>query len=163
MTLPLEPYTVIDLTRARSGPTCVRQLANMGAKVIQVEAKGDPQGDFARHGFDYQNLHRNKRSITLDLKHSKGVEILKQLVARAVVALRFTSRIRRHSATSTSSVRARRTSPALLTRRCRRPNRSVTLVAIAATSASSRTSARTTHAEPPAPVISDTTPSAASR
>ncbi len=62
----------------------------MGAKVIQVEAKGDPQGDFARHGFDYQNLHRNKRSITLDLKHSKGVEILKQLVARAVVALRFT-------------------------------------------------------------------------
>jgi len=83
MTLPLEPYTVIDLTRARSGPTCVRQLADMGAKVIQVEAKGDPQGDFARHGFDYQNLHRNKRSITLDLKHPKGVEILKQLVAHA--------------------------------------------------------------------------------
>ncbi|MBI4609313.1 MAG: CoA transferase [Candidatus Rokubacteria bacterium] len=83
MTLPLERYTVIDLTRARSGPTCVRQLADMGAKVIQVEAKGDPQGDFARHGFDYQNLHRNKRSITLDLKQSKGVEILKQLVAHA--------------------------------------------------------------------------------
>ncbi len=83
MMLPLEPYTVIDLTRARAGPTCVRQLADMGAKVIQVEGRGDPQGDFARHGFDYQNLHRNKRSITLDLKQSKGVEILKQLVARA--------------------------------------------------------------------------------
>lgn len=83
MRLPLEPYTVIDLTRARSGPTCVRQLADMGARVIHVEAKGDPQGDFARHGFDYQNVHRNKRSITLDLKQSKGVEILKQLVARA--------------------------------------------------------------------------------
>jgi len=85
MTLPLEPYTVIDLTRARSGPTCVRQLADMGARVIHVEAKGDPQDDFARHGFDYQNLHRNKRSITLDLKQSKGVEILKRLVARADV------------------------------------------------------------------------------
>ncbi|MBI2154265.1 MAG: CoA transferase [Candidatus Rokubacteria bacterium] len=83
MTLPLEPYTIIDLTRARSGPTCVRQLADMGARVIQVETKADPQDDFARHGFDYQNLHRNKRSMTLDLKHPKGVEILKQLAARA--------------------------------------------------------------------------------
>ena len=85
MTLPLEPYTVIDLTRARSGPTCVRQLADMGAKVVQVAAKTDPQDDFARDGFDYQNLHRNKRTMTLDLKHPKGVEILKRLAARADV------------------------------------------------------------------------------
>lgn len=85
MRLPLEDYTVIDLTRARAGPTCVRQLAEMGARVIQVEAKADAEGDFARDGFDYQNLHRNKRSITLDLKRPDGVAILKQLVARADV------------------------------------------------------------------------------
>jgi crotonobetainyl-CoA:carnitine CoA-transferase CaiB-like acyl-CoA transferase len=83
MSLPLEPYTVIDLTRARSGPTCVRQLAEMGAKVIKVESR--EQDDFTRDEFDFQNLHRNKRSITLDLKHPKGVEVLKKLVAKADV------------------------------------------------------------------------------
>jgi formyl-CoA transferase len=83
MTLPLEPYTVIDLTRARSGPTCVRQLAEMGANVIKVENRAED--DFARDGFDFQNLHRNKRSITLDLKNPRGVEVLKRLVAKADV------------------------------------------------------------------------------
>src|SRR6266403_5009958 len=83
MTLPLEPYTVIDLTRARSGPTCVRQLAEMGANVIKVENKGED--DFARDGFDFQNLHRNKRSITLDLKNPRGVEVLERLAAKADV------------------------------------------------------------------------------
>jgi formyl-CoA transferase len=87
MTLPLEPYTVIDLTRARSGPTCVRQLADMGAKVIQISAREDVEGDFPRRGFDSQNLHRNKRSITLDLKSPKGIEVLKRLVAKADVVV----------------------------------------------------------------------------
>lgn len=85
MTLPLGKYTVLDLTRARSGPTCVRQLANMGAKVIQVEAREDVDADYARHGSDFQNLHRNKRSMTLDLKSPQGVEILKRLAAKADV------------------------------------------------------------------------------
>ena len=85
MSQPLSKYTVIDLTRARSGPTCVRQLANMGANVIQVEAREDVDGDYARHGSDFQNLHRNKRSMTLDLKSPQGVEILKRLVAKADV------------------------------------------------------------------------------
>jgi crotonobetainyl-CoA:carnitine CoA-transferase CaiB-like acyl-CoA transferase len=85
MTLPLERFSVIDLTRARSGPTAVRQLAEMGAKVIQVAARADDGNDFAHDGFDYQNLHRNKRAISLDLKKPKGVEILKKLVARADV------------------------------------------------------------------------------
>ena len=85
--LPLAPYTVIDLTRARSGPTCVRQLADMGAQVIQISAREDEQGDFPRRGFDSQNLHRNKRSITLDLKSPKGIDILKQLIARADVVV----------------------------------------------------------------------------
>ncbi len=87
MSLPLAPYTVIDLTRARSGPTCVRQLADMGAQVIQVSAREDVEGDFPRRGFDSQNLHRNKRSITLDLKAPKGIEILKRLIARADVVV----------------------------------------------------------------------------
>jgi formyl-CoA transferase len=85
MSLPLEPYTVIDLTRARSGPTCVRQLAEMGARVIKVESR--EQDDFTRDEFDFQNLHRNKRSITLDLKHAKGVEVLKKLAAKADVVV----------------------------------------------------------------------------
>src|SRR2546430_17009556 len=80
MALPLEPYTLIDLTRARSGPTCVRQLAEMGAKVIKVENKGED--DFARNGFDFQNLHRNKRSITLDLKNLLGLKVLKPLATQ---------------------------------------------------------------------------------
>jgi crotonobetainyl-CoA:carnitine CoA-transferase CaiB-like acyl-CoA transferase len=83
MSLPLEPYTVIDLTRARSGPTCVRQLAEFGATVIKVESR--EQDDFTRDEFDFQNLHRNKRSMTLDLKNPKGVEVLKKLVAKADV------------------------------------------------------------------------------
>jgi crotonobetainyl-CoA:carnitine CoA-transferase CaiB-like acyl-CoA transferase len=87
MTLPLAPYTVIDLTRARSGPTCVRQLADMGARVIQVSAREDVEGDFPRRGFDSQNLHRNKRSITLDLKAPQGIDILKRLVAKADVVV----------------------------------------------------------------------------
>src|SRR2546430_6738038 len=83
MTLPLEPYTVIDLTRARSGPTCVRQLAEMGANVLKVENKGED--DFARDAFDFQTPHRNKRSITPDLKTPRGVEVLKRLAAKADV------------------------------------------------------------------------------
>ena len=85
MSPPLSKYTVLDLTRARSGPTCVRQLANMGANVIQVEAREDVDADYARHGSDFQNLHRNKRSMTLDLKSPQGVDILKRLAAKADV------------------------------------------------------------------------------
>jgi len=80
---PLFPYSVLDLTRARSGPTCVRQLADLGASVIQVAAREGEDGDFSRHGFDAQNLHRNKRSITLDLKSPEGIEILKKLAAKS--------------------------------------------------------------------------------
>lgn len=82
---PLAGIKVIDLTRARSGPTAVRQLAEWGADVVKVEAREDADADFARHGFDFQNLHRNKRSITVDLKSADGVEILKKLVKDADV------------------------------------------------------------------------------
>ena len=87
MPLPLEHLTVIDLTRARSGPTAVRRLADMGANVIKVEAREEIEGDSTSMGFDFLNLHRNKRALTLDLKHPRGIEILKKLVARADVVV----------------------------------------------------------------------------
>jgi formyl-CoA transferase len=83
--LPLAHVRVVDLTRARSGPTCVRQLADMGAQVVKVEARSDLDGDALRHGSDFQNLHRNKRSLTLDLKSPRGLEVLRRLVERADV------------------------------------------------------------------------------
>jgi formyl-CoA transferase len=85
MPFPLEHLTVIDLTRARSGPTAVRRLADMGANVIKVEAREEIEGDSTSLGFDFLNLQRNKRAMTLDLKHPRGIEILKKLVARADV------------------------------------------------------------------------------
>lgn len=82
-------FRVLDLSRVRSGPTAVRQLADWGADVIQIEAPlsvepGDGLGG-PRHGPDFQNLHRGKRSLTLDLKASEGLAILRRLVADADV------------------------------------------------------------------------------
>ena len=87
MTLPLDGVRVIDLTRARAGPTAVRQLADMGADVVKVEAREEVEGDSTALGFDFLNLHRNKRSITLDLKHPRAIEILKRMVAKADVVI----------------------------------------------------------------------------
>jgi formyl-CoA transferase len=85
MDLPLSHISVVDLTRARSGPTAVRQLADMGARVVKVETREDPDATFSRHGFDFQNLHRNKRSLTLDLKKPEGKTVLERLVRGADV------------------------------------------------------------------------------
>ncbi|HEV2264891.1 MAG TPA: CoA transferase [Stellaceae bacterium] len=86
--LPLARFKVVDLTRVRAGPTCVRQLADWGADVIKVE---DPKGDSGlggeRDGPDFQNIHRNKRSLTLNLKSAEGVAILKKLVGQADVVV----------------------------------------------------------------------------
>ena len=84
MSLPLDHIQVIDLTRARSGPTCVRQLADMGAQVIKVEQPDDEEG-VSRHNSDFQNLHRNKRSLVLNLKDPRGLAILQQLATRVDV------------------------------------------------------------------------------
>jgi crotonobetainyl-CoA:carnitine CoA-transferase CaiB-like acyl-CoA transferase len=84
--LPLSRFKVIDLTRVRAGPTCVRQLSDWGAQVIKVEsAEGDGGLGGDRHGSDFQNLHRNKRSMTLNLKKPEGLGILKALVKDADV------------------------------------------------------------------------------
>ena len=83
----LAKYTVLDLTRARAGPTAVRQLADWGAQVIKIELPGsDDTPDFMdRHSPDFQNLHRNKRSMTLNLKRPEGRAIFKQLARHADV------------------------------------------------------------------------------
>ncbi|MDE2365079.1 MAG: CoA transferase [Hyphomicrobiales bacterium] len=83
----LARFRVIDLTRVRSGPTAVRQLADFGADIVKVEAPGQSSVDEARLGSDFQNLHRNKRSITLDLKHPQGLAVFKRLVENADVVI----------------------------------------------------------------------------
>jgi formyl-CoA transferase len=84
---PLARFTVLDLTRARSGPTAVRQLSDWGANVIKIEeptSRESPMDD-RRHGPDFQNLHRNKRSMTLNLKTPEGVAIFKRMAESADV------------------------------------------------------------------------------
>lgn len=77
---------VLDLTRVRAGPTCVKQFADWGADVLKIEVPGEGDDGFgARDGSDFQNLHRNKRSITLNLKDPRGVDILKRLARDADV------------------------------------------------------------------------------
>jgi crotonobetainyl-CoA:carnitine CoA-transferase CaiB-like acyl-CoA transferase len=86
--LPLEGLFVLDLTAHRAGPTAVRQLADWGADVIKIEPAGPEKGDAtgsSRHGFDFQNLHRNKRSMTLNLKHDEAHAIFMRLAAKADV------------------------------------------------------------------------------
>jgi crotonobetainyl-CoA:carnitine CoA-transferase CaiB-like acyl-CoA transferase len=94
--MPFEPasqalsrFVVLDLSRVRSGPTAVRQLADWGANVLKIETPsaleaGDSPGG-PRHGPDFQNLHRNKRSLTLNLKAPEGRAILKRLAEKADV------------------------------------------------------------------------------
>ncbi|TMJ83165.1 MAG: CoA transferase, partial [Alphaproteobacteria bacterium] len=87
----LQRFTVLDLTRVRAGPTCVRQLADWGANVIKIELPpepggGDPLGG-PREGSDFQNLHRNKRSMTLNLKAPEALAAFKRMVKKADVVV----------------------------------------------------------------------------
>ena len=88
--MPLRDIVVLDLTRARAGPTAVRQLADWGARVVKVEmppAKDASGMADNRDGFDFQNLHRNKRSLTLDLKSPAGREVFLRLAKEADVII----------------------------------------------------------------------------
>jgi len=87
----LERFTVLDLTQVRSGPTCVRQLADWGANVIKIEqppalVTGEAPGG-PREGPDFQNLHRNKRSMTLNLKSKEGLAAFLRMVKKADVVV----------------------------------------------------------------------------
>jgi formyl-CoA transferase len=86
----LARFRVIDLTQVRAGPTACRQLSDWGADVIQVQMPDHMRGDDTlggQDGSDYQYTHRNKRSITLNLKEPEGIAILKRLIASADVVV----------------------------------------------------------------------------
>jgi crotonobetainyl-CoA:carnitine CoA-transferase CaiB-like acyl-CoA transferase len=84
---PLWKIKVLDLTHARAGPTCVRQLVDWGARALKIEQPGGVEDATAsgRHDFDFQNLHRNKRSLTINLKEPDGLAIFKELAKDADV------------------------------------------------------------------------------
>ncbi len=87
----LSRFTVLDLSRVRSGPTAVRQLADWGANVIKIETpanleSGDPPGG-PREGPDFSNLHRNKRSLTLNLKEKDALAVFRRMVEKADVVV----------------------------------------------------------------------------
>jgi crotonobetainyl-CoA:carnitine CoA-transferase CaiB-like acyl-CoA transferase len=90
----LQDLVVLDLTRVRAGPTCARELADWGANVIKIDAReeggsdGSGPSDFsARHDPDFQNLHRNKRAMSLDLKNKDGLAIFRHMVEKADIVL----------------------------------------------------------------------------
>jgi formyl-CoA transferase len=95
--LPLNGFLVLDLTAHRAGPTAVRQLADWGADVIKIEQPGE-QTDATgsrRDGPDFQNLHRNKRSLTLNLKSKEGHEIFMTMAKKAdVIVENFKSTVK---------------------------------------------------------------------
>jgi formyl-CoA transferase len=106
--LPLNGFTVIDLTAHRAGPTAVRQLADWGADVIKIELPGehtDATGS-RRDGPDFQNLHRNKRSLSLNLKTKEGLAIFMKLAAKAdVVVENFKSTVKHRLGVDYEAVR----------------------------------------------------------
>ncbi len=87
----LSHLNVLDLTRARAGPTCCRILADFGADVLKIEAPPgvDPNEGMSgpRHGYDMINLHRNKRSLTLNLKEAEGRAIFMRLAQNADIVV----------------------------------------------------------------------------
>lgn len=90
--LPLTDYTVLDLTIARAGPTAARVLADWGANVIQINPPNKPgqKGGGVtgkRDGFDFQNLQRNKRSLSIDLKSDEGYKLFLELARKSDVIL----------------------------------------------------------------------------
>lgn len=89
---PLAKYTVLDLTIARAGPTACRLMADWGANVIRVEPPAAPGASSAevsggRHNPDSQNLHRNKRGITINLKSPQGHALFMKLAEKADVII----------------------------------------------------------------------------
>ena len=87
----LSHIRVLDLTRVRSGPTAVRQLGDWGADVIKIEQPASLEADGSlgagRNTADWQNLQRNRRSLTLNLKDERGKEVFRKLVKTADVVV----------------------------------------------------------------------------
>ncbi|MDH3239295.1 MAG: CoA transferase [Alphaproteobacteria bacterium] len=91
----LKGLTVLDMTQARAGPICVRQLADWGANVIKIERPGNPPDWAGRYEADFQSKHRNKRSMVLDLTGAPGRKVLDRMVEQAdVVVENFRPRVK---------------------------------------------------------------------
>jgi crotonobetainyl-CoA:carnitine CoA-transferase CaiB-like acyl-CoA transferase len=107
--LPLNGFKVLDLTAHRAGPTAVRQLADWGADVIKIEEPGGPDVDATgsrRNGPDFQNLHRNKRSLTLNLKSPEGKKIFFDMAKTAdVIVENFRSTVKHRLGVDYESVK----------------------------------------------------------
>jgi crotonobetainyl-CoA:carnitine CoA-transferase CaiB-like acyl-CoA transferase len=107
--LPLNGFKVLDLTAHRAGPTAVRQLADWGADVIKIEEPGGPDVDATgsrRNGPDFQNLHRNKRSLTLNLKSPEGKKIFFEMAKTAdVIVENFRSTVKHRLGVDYESVK----------------------------------------------------------
>lgn len=104
---PLAGYRVLDLTIARAGPVAVRLLADWGADVVRIDPPGRAPTLGPRRGSDEQNLHRNKRSISLDLKSPEGLRVLRQLVERSdVVAENFRASVKERLGLTYDALRA---------------------------------------------------------
>jgi crotonobetainyl-CoA:carnitine CoA-transferase CaiB-like acyl-CoA transferase len=105
---PLSHIRVLDLTHARAGPAAVRLLADWGADVIKIEPPGEGGSvTGARRGPDEQNLHRNKRSLTLNLKHPQGLEVFMELARGAdVIVENFKSEVKHRLGVDYDAVRA---------------------------------------------------------
>ncbi|MAV25572.1 MAG: formyl-CoA transferase [Gammaproteobacteria bacterium] len=107
--LPLSSYTVLDLTIARAGPTAVRLLADWGANVIRVEPPPSTSQSLTGPSTDpdYQNLHRNKRGLAINLKSSEGAALFKSLVAKAdIVVENFRADVKRRLGIGYEQLRA---------------------------------------------------------
>ena len=106
---PLAGYTVLDLTIARAGPTAARLLADWGADVIKIEAPPAVGGAMtgARRGPDEQNLHRNKRSLCINLKDPEGHALFMTLAAKAdVIVENFRADVKHRLRVDYESVKA---------------------------------------------------------
>jgi crotonobetainyl-CoA:carnitine CoA-transferase CaiB-like acyl-CoA transferase len=114
----LSRLRILDFSRVRAGPTCVRQFADFGADVIKIESPPgvDPNEAMGgpRHGPDMQNLHRNKRAMTLNLKLPEAREVLERLVKTGDVVVGSSWRA------SPASARTGRTPSARASTRSRR-------------------------------------------
>ena len=107
--MPLNGLKVLDLTHARAGPTAVRHLADWGADVIKIEPPATDGEDVAgnRHGFDFQNLHRNKRAMTLNLKSAEGHAAFMRLAKTAdIVVENMRAQVKHRLKVSYEDVRA---------------------------------------------------------
>jgi crotonobetainyl-CoA:carnitine CoA-transferase CaiB-like acyl-CoA transferase len=105
--LPLSGVKVLDLTIARAGPTAVRLLADWGADVTRIDSPGRANLLGQRRGSDEQNLHRNKRSLSVDLKTAQGGEIVRRLIQRSdVVVENFRSDVKERLGLTYEQVKA---------------------------------------------------------